>query len=63
MQGAVQIGGIAMVGVLSVAFAIVVGWLSLWVLMKLLPPRQPALVLEQEVPLGARRLRPRTASR
>ncbi len=63
MQAAVQIGGIAMVGVLSIAFALLVDWLSLWGLMKLLRRRQPALVLEQVVPLPAQRFRPRAASR
>jgi hypothetical protein len=63
MQAAVQIGGIAMVGVLSIALALLVDWLSLWALMRLLRRRQPALVLEQDVPLRARRFRPRAAAR
>ena len=63
MQAAVEIAGIATVGALSIAFALLVEWLSLWGLMRLLPPSQAERVVERTVPVRARRLRPQAASR
>ena len=42
MQAAIQLGGMAAVFVISIAFALLLEWLSLWGLMKLMPGPKPA---------------------
>lgn len=75
MEAAFQFAGLAMVLLVSISFALLLEWLSLWGLMKLMPATHPAPLAaltpaarvaaapQRVVPIHARRLRLDAAGR
>jgi len=62
MEAAAEFAGVAVVAFVSILLALSLGWLSLWALMRLMPPREPALASGRTVPIDARRFRLRAAA-
>jgi hypothetical protein len=62
MEAAAEFAGLAVVALISILLALSLGWLSLWALMRLMPPREPALANGRAIPIHARRFRLRAAT-